>query len=82
MKPAIDASNGTRGRARMLAALLLVVVLYYSAARIGLQLQFQESQASPVWPPSGVAFAALMLLGNRGGFAVFAGILIEYGTSR
>jgi signal transduction histidine kinase len=47
------------------AALVLVVLLYYPAARLGLLLQFRHTNVSPVWPPSGVAVAALLILGSR-----------------
>jgi PAS domain S-box-containing protein len=63
-------------RAWRLAALPLIAALYYASARAGLQLQFQDSQATPIWPPSGVAFAALMLLGYRSSLAVFAGAFL------
>src|SRR6266498_2803446 len=49
-----------------------VAVVYYGAARLGLILQFHESNASPVWPPTGIAFAAVLLLGYR----VWPGIMI------
>ena len=57
-----------------LTALLPVVLLalaYYGAARLGLLLAFSNSNASPVWPPSGMAFAAVLLFGYR----VWPGIL-------
>ncbi len=42
-----------------------VAILYYAAGRIGLTLQLPDTNASPVWPPSGIGFAAVMLLGYR-----------------
>ena len=50
----------------------LVAGLYYGAARLGLMLQLPGTNASPVWPPSGIGFAAILLLGMR----VWPGILI------
>jgi diguanylate cyclase (GGDEF)-like protein/PAS domain S-box-containing protein len=44
---------------------MLVAGLYYAGARLGLLLAFEETNASPVWPPSGIAFAAVLLLGYR-----------------
>lgn len=55
--PAEHSSHGWR--------LLILAVLYFGAARIGLLLAFQHSNASPVWPPSGLALAALLLFGTR-----------------
>ncbi|PCK09316.1 MAG: hypothetical protein COA42_04740 [Alteromonadaceae bacterium] len=51
----------------------LIACLYYLAARLSLQLQFANTQASPVWPPSGIALAALMLWGYSMGYGVFLG---------
>ena len=49
----------------LLGGTLLLAAAYYAAARLGLQLQFEATQATPVWPPSGIAFAALLLFGGR-----------------
>ena len=45
--------------------LLGVAVLYYATARLGLVLQLPKTNASPVWPPSGVGLAAMLLFGVR-----------------
>lgn len=39
-----------------------VALLYYLAARLGYFLSFEESTALPTWPPSGIAFALIILL--------------------
>ncbi len=52
-----------------LAALLLV---HFLAGRLGLELSFVHNAVSPVWPPSGVAIAGLLLLGRNAWPAVFA----------
>lgn len=52
--------------------ILVVTLTYYVAARLGLVLAFQKTNASPVWPPSGIAFAFVLLRGYR----VWPGILI------
>ncbi len=44
---------------------LCVAAMYYGSAHLGLLLAFQKTNASSVWPPSGIAFAALLLLGYR-----------------
>ena len=49
-----------------------VAIIYYGAARLGLLLAFEKTNASPVWPPSGIAFAAVLLLGYR----VWPGIML------
>jgi len=50
----------------------LLAVCYYIAARAGLLLAFNHSNATPVWPPSGIAFGAMLLAGYR----VWPGILL------
>src|SRR5438045_8585294 len=42
-----------------------VAVAYYAAARVGLLAAVTQSVVSSAWPPSGVALAALLLLGLR-----------------
>lgn len=51
----------------------LLALLYYGCARLGLALQFEQTQASPVWPPSGLAISAMLLLGARAAPGVFVG---------
>src|SRR5438093_11677340 len=43
----------------------LLALAYYVTARLGLVLQLPGTNASPVWPPSGVALAALLFFGVR-----------------
>jgi len=45
--------------------LALVTLVYYGAARLGLLVAFESTNASPVWPPTGIAFAAVLLFGIR-----------------
>jgi len=56
--------------------MLLLAAAYYASARLGLQLQFEETQATPVWPPSGIAVAALLLFGLRISGGVFLGAFL------
>jgi len=55
---------------------LLLAAVYAVAARLSLGLAFEASNASPIWPPSGIAFAALLLGGWRLCPGVFAGALV------
>jgi signal transduction histidine kinase len=50
-----------------------VAVTYFAAARIGLTMAFGETNASPVWPPTGVALAAVLVWGRGMWPAVFVG---------
>src|SRR5882672_3853190 len=45
--------------------LLVVTAVYFAAAKLGLSLAFIHANVSPVWPPTGVAIAAVLLLGYR-----------------
>lgn len=44
---------------------IATAIIYYGTARLGLLLAFHNTNASPVWPPSGIAFAMILLLGYR-----------------
>lgn len=44
---------------------LAVGAVYFVAARLGLSLASATKQVSAIWPPSGIALAAFLLLGNR-----------------
>jgi PAS domain S-box-containing protein len=48
-----------------LAKLALLAVVYYGAARLGLHYASVGQSISLVWPPTGIAFAALTLWGYR-----------------
>lgn len=45
--------------------LLGVAAVYYLAARLGLTLAFAHNSISPVWPPTGIAIAAVLVFGYR-----------------
>src|SRR5262245_42325932 len=45
--------------------LVLLAALYFGAARVSLCLAIPPGYATPVWPPSGIALAAVVLLGHR-----------------
>jgi PAS domain S-box-containing protein len=57
-------------------ALALVAALYFIAARWGLTLALANSSVSPVWPPTGLAIAAVILLGPRIAPGIFAGAVL------
>jgi PAS domain S-box-containing protein len=56
--------------------ILLFIAVYFAAGRFGLSLAFVHASATPVWPPTGLALAALLLWGYRLWPAVFAGALL------
>jgi signal transduction histidine kinase/ActR/RegA family two-component response regulator len=48
-----------------LPAIGILTVVYFIAGKLGLKLAFLYASASPVWPPAGIALAALLVLGYR-----------------
>jgi len=53
--------------------LFLIAAAYFVLARISLLLSFQTSNATPVWPPSGLAFALMLHYGYKIAPAILAG---------
>lgn len=45
--------------------ILAVAAVYYGAAELGLLQQLVRGQVTPLWPPTGVAVAGLLILGLR-----------------
>jgi len=59
----------------------LITGVYFLSAHLGLSLAFEQANTSPVWPPTGIAIAALYYFGWRSWPGVFAGaLLINYST--
>src|SRR5947209_20270883 len=54
----------------------LLTVVYFIAGKLSLMLAFLYASASPVWPPAGIALAALLLLGYRVWPAIFVGAFL------
>src|SRR5258705_11073433 len=53
-----------------------LAILYFVAAKFGLLLAAISPSASPVWPPTGIAFAACLVLGYRVWPAIFVGAFL------
>ncbi len=53
-----------------------LVVVYFLAGKLGLQFAFLHSSASAIWPPTGIALAAVLLLGYRVAPAIFIGAFL------
>ena len=51
-------------------------IIYLFAGKIGLHLASLNASASPVWPPAGIALAAMLLLGYRAWPAIFVGAFL------
>jgi len=48
-----------------LAALAVLAAVYFAAGKLGLKLAFVNASASAVWPCTGIALAAFLILGYR-----------------
>jgi PAS domain S-box-containing protein len=58
-----------------------LVIVYVAAAKIGFRAAFVAEQVTPVWPPTGIAIAALLYFGSRMWPAVWLGALITNATT-
>src|SRR3989441_11181442 len=54
----------------------LLTLVYFIAGKFGLMLASLHASASPVWPPAGIALAAILLLGYRAWPAIFVGAFL------
>jgi PAS domain S-box-containing protein len=67
---------GWRDRARYGVVLIGVGLAYVALAKLGLALASINPSASPIWPPTGLAVAAVLLCGYRVWPAVFIGAFV------
>lgn len=69
-------------REAALRSILFTVAAYYIAGRLGLLLAIPPGYATAVWPPSGIALAAVLLAGNRVWPGIWLGsFLVNVATS-
>jgi len=54
----------------------IVTLVYFIAGKLGLKLAFLNESTSAVWPPSGIALAALLLIGYRIWPAIIVGAFL------
>ncbi len=54
----------------------LLTLAYFAAGKLGLALAVVNVSVSPVWPPTGIAFASFLLLGPRVWPAIFIGAFL------
>jgi len=82
----VAAAAGSRVRGGWAYALELaaIAIVYFALAKIGLTLASINPSASPIWPPTGLAFATVVLRGYRVAPAIligaFAANIITAGT--
>jgi signal transduction histidine kinase/ActR/RegA family two-component response regulator len=70
------ASGGNQARSRAWVAAGILVVIYFVAGKLSLKLAFSHASASPVFPPAGIAVAALLMFGYRLWPAIFVGAFL------
>lgn len=61
---------------RYLARIAVVAIVYFAAGKLGLYFASFNASSSSVWPPTGIAFAAMLLLGFQIWPGVFLGAFI------
>jgi signal transduction histidine kinase/integral membrane sensor domain MASE1/CheY-like chemotaxis protein len=64
-----------------LSVIVALAALYVVAAKLGLKLALVHASATAVWPPTGIALAALLLLGSRMWPGIFVGAFVANVTT-
>lgn len=59
-----------------LGKIILFAIIYHLAARLGLSLAYVQANASPVWPPTGISIAVLLIFGLNLWPGVSLGVLL------
>lgn len=76
----LETRNTKRPRVKGLAIYLLQIfalaVIYHLAVRVGLRMAYVQVNTSPVWPPTGIALAALLIFGYRLWPGISLGVLL------
>ncbi|MBI2077742.1 MAG: MASE1 domain-containing protein [Euryarchaeota archaeon] len=86
-EPQADVASGSaaepkRSKTAILGVGLAVFVVYYLSGFVGLALPTIHESATPVWAPTGIAIASLVLFGRRLWPAIAAGaLLVNLNTS-
>ncbi|MBI4477217.1 MAG: MASE1 domain-containing protein, partial [Acidobacteria bacterium] len=70
-----------RRRAAYLFQVAALAVVYFLAAKLGLSAAFVAEQVTAVWPPTGIALAAVLLAGFRVWPGVWLGAFVANATA-
>src|SRR5215204_938912 len=54
---------------------VIIAIVYFAAAELGLSLASLHSNVTPVWPPAGIAIASLLIFGRQLWPGLFVGAL-------
>ena len=80
--PVAEADWSKRGRLQQALMLGAVAIVYFLAGKLGLHFAFLHASASAIWPPTGIALAAVLLFGGRIWPVIFVGaFLVNVTTS-
>lgn len=66
--------------ARRPGVVLLLALIYFLSGKIGLLMAIPPGLATPVWPPSGIALASIVLLGTRTWSGIWIGAFLLNAT--
>jgi len=69
-------NNPTTNRTSLIIVSLVIIAVYFISAKLGLHLAVVQKNATPVWPPTGIAIAAILYAGFRIWPAIFIGALL------
>src|SRR4030043_2446984 len=59
-----------------LTKVLILAIIYHLAARLGLMMAYVQANTSPVWPPTGIGLAALLIFGYYLWPGISSGVLL------
>lgn len=65
------------GLLRLIVEIVIIAAIYFISARISLLFAVYNSNASPVWLPSGIALALVLIRGYRIGPAILIGAFLS-----
>ena len=72
----------TRSKLSSLILAAGIFVLYFSTAKLGLQMALVNPSATAIWAPTGIALATFLVFGDKFWPAIFAGaFLVNYFTA-
>ncbi len=63
---------------KYIGGVVLLGIIYHLAARLGLLMANVQPNTSPVWPPTGIAIAALFLFGKKFWPGITLGVIFGY----
>src|SRR5437762_12015811 len=72
---------GAHGALRVWAGILGTALIYFAAAKLGFVFAFVAKQVTVVWPPTGIALAALLVLGPRAWPGITLGAFLANATT-